>query len=68
LKRNGFRASPADYRRGNRPTIGLSEIGSVAQIRGAARAATRRTGKLELRDPRGAGRVDAGPTLPGVPA
>jgi hypothetical protein len=35
----------------NRPTIGLSEIGSVARVRGAVRAATWPTGKLELWEP-----------------
>src|SRR5678815_2121392 len=33
LKRKGFPASPADYRRGNRPTIGLPKIGSIDEAR-----------------------------------
>jgi len=35
VKRVRFPASPADYLRGNRPTIALSEIGSVRRVRGA---------------------------------
>src|SRR6188474_3210439 len=65
LKRNGFPASPADYRRSpgaeNRPTIGLRDFGSVARVRDALRAATWRTGKLELWDPRGAARGGSTP-------
>jgi hypothetical protein len=38
----------------NALTIGLSDIGPVARVRGAVRAATWRTGKLERWDPRGA--------------
>ena len=53
---------------GNRPTIGLPEIGSVRRVHDAVRAAIWRTGNLELWDPRGVGRVDAGPPLPEVPA
>ena len=66
LKRNGFPASPADYRRprgGNRPTIGLSEIGSSI----ASRLSPHRTrglrvgppslGSVRLRGARGRGLV-----------
>ena len=72
LKRNGFPASPADYRlRGGaekRPTIGLSEIGSVAR---ATTRCGRRSGELETWNPgdarRGAGRVDAARRCPECP-
>ena len=40
---------------GNRPTIGLPEIGSVRRVHDAVRAATWRTGKLEFWVLRGRG-------------
>ena len=72
LKRNGFPASPADYRR----PLG-AEMGRPSDCRKSGRShefttpCGRRTGDLETwnpGNPRGAARVDAGPPLPGVPA
>src|SRR5688572_10330812 len=51
-------------------TLQERKSGRSPRARGAARAATWRTGNLEPWESarRGAGRVDAGPPLPGVPA
>ena len=60
LKRNGFPASPADYRGTAGPRIDrppdYRKSGRSPRVRGAMRAATSRAGNLESWDPRGAAR------------